>query len=285
MRTDVRDGQMVGEPITLVRPSRGWSGLSVRELWQYRELVYFLIWRDVKVRYKQTLLGALWAVLKPFLTMVIFTVIFGRLARIPTDDTPAPLFYFAGLIPWILFQDGVSKAGVSLVSSAHLVTKVYFPRVAIPLATVVAGIVDAALSFLVLLGMMAYYRVWPSSAVWALPLFLTLALATALGVGLWLSATNVTYRDIGYVTPFLVQVWMYLSPVAYSTSLIPEGPWRILYGLNPMAGVVQGFRWALLGAGAPPWSLLMVSVAVAGALLVSGAVYFRRAERTFADLV
>lgn len=271
--------------IAYIRPTRGWSGLNLRELWRYREVVYFLIWRDVKVRYKQTLLGAMWAILKPLVTMVIFSVIFGGLARIPTDDAPGPLFYFAGLIPWVLFQDGVSKAGTSLVSSAHLVTKVYFPRMAIPLGSVIAGLVDAGLSFLVLLGMMACYGIWPSSAVWTLPLFLMLALVTALGVGLWLSATNVTYRDVGYVIPFLLQVWMYASPVAYSTSLIPEGPWRIVYGLNPMAGVVQGFRWALLGAGPPPWTLLAVSAGVAVLVLITGTLYFRRAERTFADVV
>ncbi len=277
--------QPAGSELTCIRPTRGWSGLDLRELWRYREVVYFLIWRDVKVRYKQTLLGVMWAILKPLLTMVIFTVIFAGLARIPTDDAPGPLFYLAALIPWVFFQDGVSKAGTSLVSSAHLVTRVYFPRLAIPLASVVAGLVDAGLSFLVLLGMMAHYGIWPSSPVWTLPLFLGLALVTALGVGLWLSAANVSYRDVGYVIPFLVQVWMYASPVVYSASLIPEGPWRILYGLNPMAGVVQGFRWALLGAGPPPWTLLAVSAVVAVLLLITGTVYFRRAERTFADVV
>jgi lipopolysaccharide transport system permease protein len=217
--------------------------------------------------------------------MVIFAVIFGELAGIPTDEVPPPLFYFAGLIPWVLFQDGVTKAGASLVASGHLVTKVYFPRMAIPLASVVAGVVDAGLSFLVLLGMMIFFGVRPTPALWTLPLFLLLALVTALGVGLWLSAMNVTYRDIGYVTPFLVQVWMYASPVAYSTTLIPEGPWRLIYGLNPMAGVVQGFRWALLGVGSPPSALLAASVAVAAALLLGGAIYFRRAERTLADVI
>jgi lipopolysaccharide transport system permease protein len=276
---------LIEPEVTRIRPSRGWGGFNLRELWHYRELVYFLIWRDIKVRYKQTVLGAAWAILKPLLTMVIFAVIFGGLAHIPTDKIPPPLFYFTGLIPWLLFQDGVTKAGTSLVASGQLVTKVYFPRMAIPLASVVAGVVDTALSFLVLLAMMLFYGVRPTMALWTLPLFLLLALVTALGVGLWLSAMNVTYRDIGYVTPFLVQIWMYASPVAYSTNLIPEGPWRLIYGLNPMAGVVQGFRWALLGVGSPPSSLMAASVAVAVVLLVSGAIYFRQAERTFADVV
>jgi lipopolysaccharide transport system permease protein len=271
--------------VTVIRPSRGWAGFNLSELWRYRELVYFLIWRDIKVRYKQTLLGAAWAILKPLMTMVIFAVIFGRLAKIPTDAVAPPLFYFSGLIPWVLFQDGVTKAGTSLVSSGQLVTKVYFPRMAIPLASVVSGVVDTALSSVVLLGMMVFYGVQPTSAIWTLPLFLLLALVTALGVGLWLSALNVSYRDIGYVIPFLVQVWMYASPVAYSATLIPEGPWTLIYGLNPMAGVVQGFRWALLGVGSPPSGLMAASVAVAALLVLSGAVYFRRAERTFADVV
>src|SRR3989337_2779708 len=266
---------------TVIRPSRGWVGLNLGELWRYRELSYFLIWRDIKVRYKQTVLGAAWAILKPFLTMVIFAVIFGGLAGIPTDEVPPPLFYFAGLIPWVLFQDAVT----SLVASGQLVTKVYFPRLAIPLASVVAGVVDTALSSLVLVGMMAYFGARPTWAIWTLPLFLLLALITALGVGLWLSALHVTYRDVGYVTPFLVQVWMYASPVVYSTTLIPEGPWRIIYGLNPMAGVVQGFRWALMGVGTPPSELLLVSVTVALALLVSGLIFFRQPERSFADVV
>jgi lipopolysaccharide transport system permease protein len=272
-------------PVTIIKPSRGWSWLDMRELWRYRELVYFLVWRDVKVRYKQTLLGAAWAILKPFLSMVIFTVIFAGLARLETDGAPPPVFYYAGLLPWVLFQDGVTKAGNSLVTGSNLITKVYFPRIAIPLASVVAGIVDFALAFLILIGMMVYYGVAPTSAVWALPLFLVLALITSLGVGLWLSALNVTYRDIGYVTPFLVQAWLYASPVVYSTSIIPEGWARIVYGLNPMAGVVQGFRWGILGGEAPASSLLALSVSVALFLLISGILYFRRTERTFADVV
>jgi lipopolysaccharide transport system permease protein len=272
-------------PVTLIKPSRGWSWLDMRELWRYRELVYFLVWRDVKVRYKQTLLGAAWAILKPFLSMVIFTVIFAGLARLETDGAPPPVFYYAGLLPWVLFQDGVTKAGNSLVTGSNLITKVYFPRIAIPLASVVAGIVDFALAFLILIGMMVFYGVAPTSAIWTLPLFVILALITSLGVGLWLSALNVSYRDIGYVTPFLVQAWLYASPVVYSTSIIPEGWARIVYGINPMAGVVQGFRWGILGGDAPAPSLLALSVGVALFLLISGILYFRRTERTFADVV
>jgi lipopolysaccharide transport system permease protein len=271
--------------VTIIKPSRGWSFVNLRELWRYRELIYFLVWRDVKVRYKQTLLGAAWAILKPFLSMVIFTVIFAGLARLETDGAPPPVFYYAGLLPWVLFQDGVTKAGNSLVTGSNLITKVYFPRIAIPLASVVAGVVDFGLAFLILIGMMFFYGIVPTSAVWTLPLFLLLALITALGVGLWLSALNVSYRDVGYVTPFLVQAWLYASPVVYSTSIIPEGWARIAYGVNPMAGVVQGFRWAILGGEAPPTALLALSVGVALLFLITGMLYFRRTERTFADVV
>ena len=273
------------ELLTIIKPSRGWSWVDLRELWRYRELVYFLVWRDVKVRYKQTLLGAAWAILKPFLSMVIFTVIFAGLARLDTDGAPPPVFYYAGLLPWVLFQDGVTKAGSSLVTGSNLITKVYFPRIAIPLASVTAGIVDFALAFIILIGMMVFYSVPPTAAMWTLPLFLLLALVTSLGVGLWLSALNVTYRDIGYITPFLVQAWLYASPVVYSTSIIPEGWARIVYGLNPMAGVVQGFRWAILGGNPPSPELLVLSIGVALLFLVSGTLYFRRTERTFADVV
>ncbi|HSB88468.1 MAG TPA: ABC transporter permease [Anaerolineales bacterium] len=273
------------EPIVWIRPARGWSLANLGELWRYRELIYFLIWRDVKVRYKQTLLGAAWAILKPFLSMVVFTVIFAGLARLATDGVAPPVFYFSGLLPWVLFQDGVTKAGNSLVASSNLITKVYFPRMAIPLALVVSGIVDFALSFLVLLAMVAYYGIHLTPAAWLIPLFLALALLASLGVGFWLAALNVAYRDVGYLTPFLVQAWMYASPVVYSTTLIPEGLGRVLFGLNPMAGVVQGFRWAIVGAGAPPIGLLVASLVVGVLLLVSGALVFRRMERYFADIV
>jgi lipopolysaccharide transport system permease protein len=260
-------------------------GVDFRELWRYRELVFFLIWRDVKVRYKQTLLGAAWAILKPLFSMVVFTVIFGTLAHLPTDDVPPPLFYFTGLLPWIFFQDGITKASNSLVSGRNLITKVYFPRLAIPLSSVIAGLVDFALAFLVLIGMMVFYNFRPTSAIWILPFFLLLVMLTSLGSGLWLAALNVAYRDIGYVTPFIVQAWLYASPVVYSATLIEGDFWQVIYGLNPMAGVVQGFRWAILGVGQPPSASLAASIAVALIILISGVMYFRRMEQTFADVV
>ena len=272
-------------PITRIQPSRGWAGVNLGELWRHRELLYFLIWRDVKVRYKQTLLGAAWAILKPLFSMVIFTIIFGRLAEVPTDGAPAPVFYFTALLPWILFQDGVSKASASLVAGRSLVTKVYFPRMVVPLASVLAGLVDFALSGLVLVAMMVFYGVRAGPALWSLPLFLILTLLASIGVGLWLAALNVAYRDIAYVTPFVLQAWMYASPVAYSATLIPEGAGRLAYGLNPMAGVIQGFRWAVLGVGQPEADMLWISLGVAGLLLISGVAYFRRVERTFADVI
>ena len=272
-------------PITRIQPSRGWVGVNLGELWRHRELLYFLIWRDVKVRYKQTLLGAAWAILKPLFSMVIFTIIFGRLAEVPTDGAPAPVFYFTALLPWILFQDGVSKASASLVAGRSLVTKVYFPRMVVPLASVLAGLVDFVLSGLVLVAMMVFYGVRAGPALWSLPLFLILSLLATIGVGLWLSALNVAYRDIAYVTPFVLQAWMYASPVAYSATLIPEGAGRLAYGLNPMAGVIQGFRFAVLGVGQPEADMLWISLGVAGLLLISGVAYFRRVERTFADVI
>ncbi len=277
-----------GEPaITVIRPTHGWSWAHLTELWRYRELLFFLTWRDVKVRYKQTLLGAAWAILKPFFTMVIFTVIFGELAGIPTDGAPAPIFYFAGLLPWTLFQDGITKSSTSLVTNRNLVTKVYFPRLAIPLSTIIGGLVDFGLAFLVLLSMMAFFGYAPAGPLWALPLFLLLAVLAALGVGLWLAALNVAYRDVGYVTPFIVQAWLYASPVAYSATLLDDLPpiGQLAYGINPMAGVIQGFRWAILGVGQPAPGMLAISVGVVAAVLVSGWLYFRRMERTFADIV
>jgi lipopolysaccharide transport system permease protein len=273
------------ETTVLIRPPRGLGLANLRELWRFRELIYFLIWRDVKVRYKQTLLGAGWALLKPFLAMVVFTVIFSGLANLETDGIPPPIFYFSGLLPWVLFQDGVTKAGNSLVASSNLITKVYFPRMAIPMALVTAGLVDFGLSFLVLIGMGVYYQVALTAAAATVPLFVLLALLSSLGVGLWLAALNVVYRDVGYVIPFLMQVWFYATPVVYSTSLIPPGLGRVLYGLNPMAGVVQGFRWAIAGADPPPPGLLLSSLGVGLLLLISGVIVFRRMERSFADIV
>jgi lipopolysaccharide transport system permease protein len=269
----------------VIKPGKGWSFLQLGELWRYRELVYFLTWRDIKVRYKQTLLGAAWAILKPLLTMVIFNIIFGRLAGLSTDGAPGPVFYYSGLLPWVLFQDGISKASTSLVTGRSLITKVYFPRFAIPLSAVSGGIVDFALAFIILVVMMVYFGLSMSSRIWIMPALVLLTLVTALGVGSWLAALNVRYRDIGYITPFVVQAWLYASPVAYSANIIPEGIFRTLYGINPMSGIIQGFRWGVLGGAPPPASMLALSLVTSLALLLSGAFYFRRMERTFADVV
>jgi len=270
--------------LTVIRPSRGWIGVDFKELWRYRELLYFLIWRDIKVRYKQSLLGASWAILQPLLTMIIFTVFFGRWAGIPTDDVPQPVFYFAGILPWQLFQSGVSKAGTSLVASRNLITKIYFPRIAIPVAPIIAGLLDFALAFLILIGLMLYYGIVPTTALWTLPLFLMLTLLTAMGVGIWLAGLNVTYRDVGYVIPFLLQAWFFLSPIVYSSNIVPENL-QPYYGLNPMVGVIEGFRWAILGTGQPEPVALIASIGIASLLLISGVIYFKRMERTFADVV
>lgn len=272
------------DEIIIIRPSRGWLDLNLREVWRYRELVYFLTWRDIKVRYKQTFLGAAWAILQPFLTMVVFTLFFGRLAHIPSDDVPYPIFSYAALLPWQLFSKALNDAGRSLVANRNMLTKVYFPRLVIPMASLLGGVVDFGIAFLVLLAMMAYYGIAPTARVWALVPFLLLALVTALGVGLWLSALNVLYRDVGYTLPFLTQAWMFITPIAYSSTLVPP-KWRLLYALNPMAGVVNGFRWALLGTPTGPDASLAVSTVVAFLLLASGLYFFRRMERQFADRV
>jgi len=271
-------------PTIIIEPSRGWIGLKLRELWEYRDLLFFLAWRDISVRYKQTILGAAWAIIQPFFSMVVFSLFFGRLAQIPSDGVPYPIFSYAALLPWTYFSSAMSSSSNSLVGSANLLTKVYFPRLVIPLASVIPPAIDFAIAFVVLLGMMAFYGIAPTWNVLWLPAFLLLALITALGVGLWLSAMNVQYRDVRYAVPFLVQFWMFASPVTYPSSIVPE-QWRALYGLNPMAGVIEGFRWALLGTETSPGSLTAVSVGAALALLISGAYYFRRMERTFADVV
>jgi lipopolysaccharide transport system permease protein len=270
-------------PVTVIEPSPGWGALKLVELWEYRELLYFLIWRDLKVRYKQTALGAAWAVIQPFATMVVFSIFFGKLGKIPSDGIPYPIFSYTALVPWIFFANGLSQSSSSLVGSANLITKVYFPRLIMPLSGVLSGFIDFVIAFVVLLGMMLFYGVSPTVAVVWLPFFLLLALITALGVGLWLSALNVQYRDIRYVIPFLIQIWLFATPIAYPSSLL-SGLWRILYGLNPMAGVVEGFRWALLGSN-PPGPMMAISVGAAILLLVSGLYYFRRMEKTFADVV
>jgi len=273
-----------GRPTLLIRPSRGWAALDLADLWQYRELIYFLTWRDIKVRYKQTVLGGAWAILQPFLTMVVFSVFFGRLAGIPSDGLPYPIFAYCALLPWQLFAHALTESSNSLVANERLITKVYFPRLVVPISAVLAGLLDFLVAFVVLIGMMMYYHIRPTAAVWTVPLFLLLAVGAALGVGLWLSALNVQYRDVRYTIPFLTQFWLFLTPVAYPSTLVPVS-WRALYGLNPMAGVVEGFRWALLGKTEGPGALLAVSVAITIVILVGGLYYFRRMEQTFADVV
>lgn len=270
-------------PTLVIEPSHGWLSLQLDRVWAYRELLYFLAWRDVKVRYKQTALGVLWIVLQPLLTTLIFTILFGLLLKVPSGDVPYPVFAMAGLIPWQYFAGSLTRASTSLVGSANLITKVYFPRLIIPLTGVLGGLVDFAIGFVLLLVMMVIYRIKPTPAVVLLPAFLLLAMATALGFGLWLAALNVRYRDVGYLVPFLVQIWLYVTPVAYGSTLIPE-QYRWLLGLNPMTGVVEGFRWALLGQE-PPGPLFILSVTISLIVLVSGLFYFRRTERTFADIV
>ncbi len=267
-----------------IAPSSGWAPLRLRELWEYRELLYFLVWRDLKVRYKQTVLGALWAILQPVLTMVVFSVFFGRLARMPSDGVPYPLFAYAALVPWGLFANGLTQSTVSVVNSANLIRKIYFPRVALPIATVLSGLVDFALAFAVLVVMLlGFHRPLYPQAVWLLPLVL-LAFATALGASLWATALNVLYRDVRHVVPFVVQFWMFATPIAYPSSLLPPA-WRTWYALNPMVGVVEGFRWALLGTGHAPGPMLAASSAAALAMLAGGAFFYRRMERWFADVV
>jgi lipopolysaccharide transport system permease protein len=271
-------------PHLRIAPSTGWVSLKLHELWEYRELLYFLIWRDIKVRYKQTALGAAWAIIQPFMTMVVFSLFFGKLAKVPSDNIPYPIFSFAALVPWTFFAGGLGRSSNSLVGNANLITKVYFPRLAIPLAAVLPGVVDFALAFVVLIAMMLFYGIVPGLNILWLPLFLLLALITSLGVGLWLSALNVKYRDVGYIVPFITQFWMFATPVAYPSSLLHE-PWRTIYGLNPMVGVIEGFRWALLRTNTAPGPMIAVSSTAALVILVTGAFYFRRMEKTFADIV
>lgn len=270
--------------VVVIQPSEGWVPLDLKGLWQYRELLYFLCWRDIKVRYKQTVLGAAWAIIQPFFTMVVFSLFFGRLAKIPSDGLPYTVFCYAALVPWTFFANGLSQASDSLVSNSNLIKKVYFPRLVIPIATVLSGIVDFVLAFLVLLGMMFYYGLTPTIHILLLPAFLLLALVTALGVALWLSAMNVQFRDVRYVIPFVIQFWLFATPIAYPSSLLSE-PWRTFYGINPMVGVVEGFRWALLGTDAGLSLMSLVSSITAVVILITGLFYFRRMEKSFADTV
>lgn len=272
------------KPTVVIESRKGLFRLDLNSVWQYRELLYFLVWRDVMVRYKQTAIGVAWAILQPLVTMVIFTLIFGNLAKIPSDGLPYPVFAFTALLPWSYFSQALTRSSSSVVSNTNLVTKIYFPRLLIPLSASIAPVVDLLFSLLVLLLLLAWFKISPTWGLLALPLFLGLAICSALAVGLWFSALNVRYRDVGYVIPFLTQVWMYASPVAYPVSMIPE-KWRLLYSLNPMVGVIEGFRWALLGKQHPDFMGMAVSLAVVLALLGSGIVYFKRTEQTFADVI
>jgi len=284
--TDLRiqsDSNFSG-PGVIIEPRSGWVALHLRDLWEYRELLYFLTWREVKVRYKQTALGAVWAIIQPLFNMLVFSLFFGRLAKVPSDGVPYPVFSMAGLVPWTFFANGMTQAANSLVTNTNLVTKVYFPRLTVPVSAVLSGFVDFVIAFVMLLVLMLFNGVHPPIQVLWFPAFLLLAVGTAMGVGMWLSALNVEYRDVRYVLPFLVQFWMYATPIVYPSSLLKE-PWKTLYGLNPMAGVVEGFRWSLLGSGRAPGPMLWASVSAAIVLVVSGAYYFRRMEKTFADTI
>lgn len=271
-------------PVFFIKPEEGLASVGLKELWEYRELLYFFVWRDIKVRYKQTVLGAAWAIIQPFFLMVVFSLFFGRLAGVPSDGIPYPVFVYCALLPWQLFAHALSESSNSLVANERLLTKVYFPRLLIPTSSVLGGLVDFAVAFIILLLMMAWYGIRPSWAIVTLPAFVLLAMASALGVGLWLSALNVRYRDVRYTIGFLIQFWLLATPVAYPSSLIP-GRWRALYGLNPMAGVVEGFRWALLGKSEPPGALLAVSAAAVILILIGGLYFFRRFESEFADVI
>jgi|SRR5208282_195694 len=284
MTTDIKDAFFSHTHRTVIEPPKGWLSPNLREVWAYRELLGMLAWRDVSVRYKQTVVGIGWAIIQPVMTMVIFTIIFGKFAKLPSDGIPYPLFSFCALLPWNYFSQSLSSSSDSLVGASNLITKVYFPRLVIPLSRVFAGIVDFAISFVILLCLMVWYGTFPGLRIFALPFFIFVAMITAFGVGLWLTALNVKYRDVRFVVPFLVQFWLYASPVAYSTSLIPD-KWRWLYGLNPMAGVIEGFRWALLGKAGPDFGMMTISLTIVIAILVSGLYYFKKMEQTFADVV
>jgi lipopolysaccharide transport system permease protein len=271
-------------PVLRIAPPSRWWVIPVGELWAYRELLYFFVWRELKVRYKQTVVGAAWAVIQPFLTMLIFSLFFGKLAHIPSGGLPYPVFYYSALLPWMYFASSLQNATNKIVENQNIITKVYFPRLILPISGTVSGLVDFGVSFLMFIAIMIYYRIHPGWVILMLPVFLLLAVLTALGVGLWLSALNAIYRDVRYVVPFLVQFWMFASPVAYPSSLVPA-KWRWLYGLNPMAGVIEGFRWSLTGTGNPPSRMLLVSSAVVVAVLASGLMYFQKMESTVADVV
>jgi lipopolysaccharide transport system permease protein len=271
-------------PVIRIGPSAKRVTLRLKELWEYRELLYFLVWRDVKIRYKQTSIGVGWAVIQPLLTMIIFTLVFGRFAKMPSDGLPYPIFTFAALLPWTYFASSLNQSILSVVNNSNLITKVYFPRLLLPISAVVCGLVDFSIAFVFLVGMMIWYGIVPGLEILFVPVFVVLTMLSALSVSLWLSAINVRYRDVGQAIPFLVQIWMFASPVAYPVSVVPE-KWRLLYNLNPMAGVIEGFRWCLFGKPMPDLLAIAISIAVVLALLVSGIVFFKRLEETFADVV
>lgn len=269
---------------TVIKPSSGWLSLNLKEVWAYRELLFLLAWRDVSVRYKQSIVGIGWAIIQPLMTMFIFTIIFGTFAKLPSDGLPYPVFTYCALLPWNYFARSLGDSSDSLVGSSNLVTKVYFPRLILPLSKVFAGLIDFSLAFMILVGMMIWYRVTPTAGIFMLPVFMLVAMVSALGVGLWLTALNVKYRDVKFIVPFLTQFWMYASPVAYSTSIIPQ-KWQWLYGLNPMVGVIEGFRWALLGKTAPNTEMMAVSLSILVVVLLSGLIYFKKMEQSFADII
>ncbi len=270
------------KPVRHIEASKNVS-LGMKELWDYRGLIYFLVWRDIKVRYKQTVMGASWALLQPFFTMVIFSLFFGKLAQVPSDGIPYPIFSYAALVPWMFFANGLQNSSNSLVSNVEMLKKVYFPRLTMPLSAIIAGLLDFGIAFGLLLVMMLYFHIIPNTNIIWIPFFLLLAVITVFGAGFWLSALNVQYRDVRYIVPFLVQAWMFATPIAYPSSLVPE-PWRALFGINPMAGVIEGFRWALLGVDTRPSPIILVSFFVSVALFISGMYYFRKMEKTFADV-
>jgi lipopolysaccharide transport system permease protein len=284
MSTLVESLALPERPVWRIAPPRSWFELNFREMWEYRELLYFFVWRDLKVRYKQTAIGVAWVVLQPLLAMMVFTLFFGRLAKMPSEGLPYPIFYYTALLPWMYFAASLTHATNTMVEHEKVITKVYFPRMLLPFSSVLSGLVDFAVGFILLIGMMFYYHQMPTIATLLTPVFLLLAVATALAVGLWLSALNAVYRDVRYVIPFLVQFWMFASPVAYPTTLVPAR-WRWLYGLNPMAGVIEGFRWALTGHGQAPGGLVLVSAGSVLLLFIGGVIYFQKMESTIADMV
>jgi lipopolysaccharide transport system permease protein len=284
MEPELHSAETRYAPVTVIKPPGRWGALDLREVWRYRELLYFLVWRDLKVRYKQTVFGGAWAILQPLLTMVVFTIVFGRFINVPSDGVPYPVFSYTALLPWTLFAGGVARAGNSLIQDPNLLSKVYFPRLALPLAAVSSLLLDFCVAFVILLGLMFYYEIAPGPKALAVPGFLLLAYVATVGIGLWLSALNVKYRDINYVTPLLVQFWLFLTPVAYPVSLVPD-EWQGVYSLNPMVGVVEGFRWALLGTSSLSVGVILTSSAAALILVVGGLLHFRRTESEFADVV